>query len=107
MKEYDPEWARSFWTGHAAASCDHARMLASVRTPVLLTHHYPEIDPETGSLMGAVSDEQVGRARELVTREAGQPFEVVDLPDMAHAMHAHDPDRFARTILTWSSTLTA
>ncbi len=24
MKEYDPEWARSFWTGLAGAGCDHA-----------------------------------------------------------------------------------
>ena len=30
LKEYDPEWARAFWTGTVAASCDHARMLASV-----------------------------------------------------------------------------
>ena len=27
LKEYDPEWGRSFWTGTVAASCDHERML--------------------------------------------------------------------------------
>jgi pimeloyl-ACP methyl ester carboxylesterase len=40
LKEYDPEWARAFWTGSVAASCDHARMLAAVKVPVLLTHHF-------------------------------------------------------------------
>ena len=106
MKEYDPEWARAFWTGLVAASCDHARMLAAVRTPVLLTHHFREIDPDTGGLMGAISDEQVARVRALVT-QAGQRFELVDVPDMAHAMHRHDPELFARTIDDWASSLDA
>jgi pimeloyl-ACP methyl ester carboxylesterase len=100
MQEYDPEWGRAFWTGTVATGCDHARMLASVRTPVLLTHHYREIDAETGSLVGAISEEQVRRVGELVTA-AGQPFELVDVPDAAHAMHRHDPERFARTIAGW------
>ena len=30
LKEYDPEWGRSFWSGTVAASCDHERMLRSV-----------------------------------------------------------------------------
>jgi pimeloyl-ACP methyl ester carboxylesterase len=104
MKEYDPEWARSFWTGLASAGCDHLNMLASVTVPILLTHHFREIDPVTGGLMGAVSDQQVARARELVTA-AGQPFDVVDLPDMAHAMHAHEPQQFTATIVDWASSL--
>ncbi len=29
LKEYDPEWARAFWSGTVAASCDHARMLGA------------------------------------------------------------------------------
>ena len=53
LKEYDPEWARAFWTGAVAASCDHARMLASVRVPVLLTHHFRKVDDATGDLLGA------------------------------------------------------
>jgi pimeloyl-ACP methyl ester carboxylesterase len=104
MKEYDPEWARSFWTGTAGASCDHLRMLSSVKVPILLTHHYREIDPGTGGLMGAVSELQVRRAAQLVAG-AGQPFQVVDLPDMAHSMHAHDPRLFTQTIVDWSSML--
>jgi pimeloyl-ACP methyl ester carboxylesterase len=104
LKEYDPEWARAFWTGQVGVGCDHLRMLSSVKVPVLLTQHYREIDPGTGALMGAVSDQQVKRAGELVT-EAGQLFEVVDLPDMAHAMHAHAPRLFTQTIVDWSSSL--
>lgn len=106
MKEYDPEWARSFWTGFASASCDHARMLAGVKTPILLTHHYREIDPESGSLMGAASADQIRRAGELV-RSAGQRFEHVDLPEMPHILHAHEPDRFVRILLDWASSLGA
>jgi pimeloyl-ACP methyl ester carboxylesterase len=106
MKEYDPEWARSFWTGLAGAGCDHLRMLSSVKVPILLTHHFREIDPATGGLMGAVSDQQVAYARKLVTA-AGQAFEVIDLPEMAHAMHAHDPQRFTSTIVDWTSSLSS
>lgn len=106
IREYDPEWARSFVTGIAGAGCDHLRMLGSVKVPVLLTHHFREIDPDTGSLMGAVSDQQVKRAGELVTG-AGQPFRVVDLPNMAHLMHAHEPRLFTTTIVDWSQTLSS
>jgi pimeloyl-ACP methyl ester carboxylesterase len=104
MREYDPEWARSFVTGRVAASCDHARMLASARAPMLLTHHFRTVDETTGRLLGAISDEQVRRARELVT-SAGQRFEVESLPDMAHAMHRHDPDQFVRIVSDWASRL--
>jgi hypothetical protein len=47
LKERDPEWARAFATGTVAASCDHERMLASVKEPVLLTHHFRAIDEAT------------------------------------------------------------
>jgi pimeloyl-ACP methyl ester carboxylesterase len=102
--EYDPEWAGSFWTGAASASCDHERMLSSVKVPLLITHHYREIDPDSGALMGAVSDEQVARARQLVTK-AGQPCDVADFPGMAHSMHLHDAELFTRTVLEWSASL--
>jgi pimeloyl-ACP methyl ester carboxylesterase len=102
MKEYDPEWGRAFWTGTVAASCDHARMLAAARTPMLLTHHYRDIDAETGSLMGAISEEQVRGVRRLVTG-AGQEFALLDVPDAAHAMHRHDPELYARTLVDWGA----
>jgi hypothetical protein len=56
LKEYDPEWGRAFRSGTVAASCDQERMLRAVKVPVLLTHHFRHVDPETGFLMGAVSD---------------------------------------------------
>mgnify|MGYP001465435668 CR=1 FL=1 len=106
MKEYDPEFGRAFYAGVAAASCDHARMLASVRVPVLFTHHFHQIEPETGCLLGAISDVQVNRVRQLVT-EADQPFTYRSFPEMAHSMHEQDPELYARTVLEWSRTLAA
>ena len=52
--EYDPEWARATLEGTLFASCDLARMLAQVKTPVLLTHHSRGIVPQTGLFAGAL-----------------------------------------------------
>jgi pimeloyl-ACP methyl ester carboxylesterase len=105
FKEYDPEWARAFSTGTATASCDHARMLESVRVPVLFTHHFRQLEANTGALMGAISDVQVQRVRELVTA-AGQPFDYFSFPEMAHQMHEQDPELFTRLIVEWAAKLT-
>lgn len=49
LKEYDPEWGRSFWSGTITASCDHERMLRSVNVnSVLLTHHMRVEDASGG-----------------------------------------------------------
>ena len=104
LKEYDPEWARAFWTGSVAASCDHVRMLKSVKVPVLFTHHFRRVDETTGQLMGAISDVQAGRVRELV-EGAGQPFEYRSFPQMGHAMHSQDPALFATTLTEWAQAL--
>jgi pimeloyl-ACP methyl ester carboxylesterase len=106
LKEYDPEWARAFWTGSVAASCDHARMLKSVKVPVLFTHHFRRVDEATGQLMGAISDVQAGRVRELV-EGAGQPFDYRSFPQMGHAMHSQDPALFATTLTEWALGLPA
>ncbi len=106
LKEYDPEWGRAFWTGTVAASCDHELMLANVKVPVLFTHHFRQIDEATGALMGAISDLQAARARELV-ESAGQPFEYQSFPQMPHSMHGADPALFARTVTQWASALPA
>ena len=100
LKEYDPEWARAFWTGTVAASCDHARMLASVKVPVLLTHHFRMIEETTGMLMGALTDLQAARARALI-EGAGQTVEYRSFPKMGHAMHQQDPKLFAATLVEW------
>jgi hypothetical protein len=81
-------------------------MLSAAKAPILVTHHFRTVDPDTGTLMGAVSDLQVKRAGQLVT-SAAQRFEVRDFPQMAHSMHAHDPELFARTVLEWSQSLVA
>jgi pimeloyl-ACP methyl ester carboxylesterase len=104
LKEYDPEWGRAFWTGTVAASCDHARMLAAVKVPVLFTHHFRRLDESTGFLMGAISDLQAQRVRELV-EAAGQPFDYQSFPAMGHAMHIQDPALFAKTLTEWALAL--
>ncbi|HEX4302520.1 MAG TPA: alpha/beta hydrolase [Rhizomicrobium sp.] len=101
LKEYDPEWARAFWTGTVAASCDHARMLRAVKVPVLFTHHFRRVDEATGLLIGAISDLQAARVKQLV-EGAGQPFDYKSFPMMGHAMHAQDPQLFATTLREWA-----
>ena len=104
LREYDPEWGRAFVSGRVAAGCDHARMLAGARVPVLFTHHFHRVDPDTGHLLGAIADVQVQRVRALV-EAAGQPFTYRSFPHMAHSMHGADPELFARTVVEWASTL--
>ena len=103
MKEYDPEWARAFWTGTVAASCDHERMLSSVKVPVLLTHHFRWVD-ERGRLLGALSDEQAAHARALI-ENAGASVTYLSFPTMGHSMHGQDPELFTKTLVGWSTAL--
>jgi pimeloyl-ACP methyl ester carboxylesterase len=104
MREYDPEWGRAFWEGTVAASCPPEVMLPQVKVPVLFTHHARVIVPETGRLVGALSDLQAAAACDLV-RRAGQTVEYVSLPDAAHAMHASEPARFAALVANWAKGL--
>lgn len=104
LLEYDPEWGRSFVSGRAAAGSDHAAMLARVRVPVLFTHHFHRVDEATGHLLGALSDGQVQRARDLV-QAAGQPFTYHSFPEMPHSMHGADPEQYVATVLEWARDL--
>jgi len=106
LREYDPEWGRAFWTGAVTANCDHTRMIAATRVPVLFTHHFRTIDPATGHLIGAIADEQAEQVRRLVT-EAGQPFEYRSFPDQPHAMHQADPALYAATVIDWAAPILA
>jgi pimeloyl-ACP methyl ester carboxylesterase len=106
LKEYDPEWGRAFWEGTVAKNCPHEMLLAQVKTPVLLTHHMRHVNPENGNLLGAMSDLQAAKVRELVA-QAGAPFEYASLPDAAHAMHNADPKRFADLVSGWAKKLPA
>ena len=81
LKEYDPEWGRAFWTGTVGASCDHERMLRSVKVPVLLTHHFRVVSEATGDLMGAMTDQQAQRVQDILTaRERQRRVPVVPRP---------------------------
>jgi pimeloyl-ACP methyl ester carboxylesterase len=104
LEEYDPEWGRAFWEGTVAASCDHERMLRSVKVPVLLTHHFRMVDERTGLLMGAMADVQAQRVRDLLA-EAGVAVDYRSFETMGHPMHALDPDLYASTVIDWASGL--
>ena len=104
LKEYDPEWGRAFWSGSVAASCDHERMLRSVKVPVLFTHHFRRVDEATGVLLGASSDLQAARVCELL-REAGVSVDYRSFDEMGHSMHGQDPQLFTDTVVDWASKL--
>jgi pimeloyl-ACP methyl ester carboxylesterase len=104
LKEYDPEWGRAFVSGIATASCDHANMISNVKVPVLLTHHFHQVDEATGALVGAMSDLQASRAGELVTG-AGQDLTFRSFPDMPHAMHRYQPAVYTDTVVEWATKL--
>jgi pimeloyl-ACP methyl ester carboxylesterase len=104
LKEYDPEWARAFWTGTGTVGCDHDRMLKQVKVPVLFTHHFRHVDENSGMLLGAVSDLQVSRARHLI-EAAGRQFVYRSFPQMGHSMHRIDPALYVTTLKEWARTL--
>ena len=107
LKEYDPEWGRSFWTGTVGAACDHERMLRSVKVPsVLLTHHMRITDDASGFLFGAMSDQQAQRVQDLLTG-AGVDVQYRSFPDVGHSMHGDKPDLYVETLLDWVTSITA
>jgi pimeloyl-ACP methyl ester carboxylesterase len=105
LKEYDPEWGRTFWTGTVAASCDHERMLRSVKVKtVLLTHHMRNVNETTGVLLGAMTDQQVERVRGLLT-DAGVTVDYRSFPEVGHSMHGERPDLYVDTLLDWFKSI--
>ena len=107
LKEYDPEWGRSFWTGTVAASCDHERMLRHVKVPsVLITHHMRMTDDASGFLFGAMSHQQAQRVRDLLTG-AGVTVEYRSFPDVGHSMHGERPALYVETLLDWVKGIAA
>jgi hypothetical protein len=54
--------------------------------------------------MGAISDLQVDRVRQLVT-EAGNAFEYHSFPQMGHSMHGQDPPLYVDTLTAWARNL--
>ena len=104
LREYDPEWGDAFVSGRVAVNCDHESMLTHVRVPVLFTHHFHLVDPETGNLFGAISDQQVEHVRRLV-ESTGNSFTLRSFPEMPHSMHGADPPTYVATITEWLAQL--
>lgn len=104
MKEYDPEWGKAFVSGSATASCDHENMISNVKVPILVTHHFRQVDEHTGRLTGGMTDFQAKRVVELV-EQAGQPVTYRSFPEMGHAMHRQDPQLFADTVNEWVASI--
>jgi pimeloyl-ACP methyl ester carboxylesterase len=104
MREYDPEWGGAFVSGRATLTCDHENMLSHVKVPVLFTHHFRHVDPDAGYLIGAISDQQAARVRQLV-EEAGNAFTYRSFPEMPHSMHGTDPVTYAATVTEWLTSL--
>jgi pimeloyl-ACP methyl ester carboxylesterase len=104
LREYDPEWGDAFFSGRVGLNCDHESMLTHVKVPVLFTHHSHFEDPETGNLLGAISDRQVQHVRRLV-ESTGNSFTLRTFPEMPHAMHSADPQTYATTVTDWLDAL--
>ncbi|KAJ9149778.1 Epoxide hydrolase 4 [Pleurostoma richardsiae] len=104
LKEYDPEWGDAFWTGRATINCDHEAMLKQVKVPVLFTHHFRKIDPDSGNLVGALSDIQAKNVQRLV-EGAGRSFTYKSFPTQPHSMHGHDPVTYVTAITEWFASL--
>jgi pimeloyl-ACP methyl ester carboxylesterase len=85
-------------------SCEHARMLKSVKCPVLYTHHFRYVDENRGYLLGAASDMQAKRVCELVTL-AGQVIDYRSFPRMPHSMHGEDPKQFVQLLVEFDAKL--
>ncbi|MFI1683149.1 hypothetical protein [Streptomyces sp. NPDC020607] len=69
LKEYDPEWGQAWANDTANDGVDHATLLAQEKTTVLLTCHFHMTDPDTGQLMGAMTERAISwimRARRNV-----------------------------------------
>jgi pimeloyl-ACP methyl ester carboxylesterase len=106
LLEYDPEWGRSFWSGSVGAACDHERMLRDVKVPsIMLTHHMRSTDDVTGFLLGAMSDQQAQRVRDLLTG-AGVDVQYRSFPDVAHSMHGSRADLYVEILFEWVASIT-
>ncbi len=97
--------AAPFWSGTVGGSCDHERMLRSVKVAsVLLTHHMRTVDDTAGFLLGAMSDQQAQRVQDLLTG-AGVKVDYRSFPDVGHSMHGERPDLYVETLLDWARSI--
>ncbi|ACT60255.1 alpha/beta hydrolase [Hirschia baltica] len=104
LKEYDPEWGRAFIEGKFNLNSPHHTLLSDIKTPMLYTHHMRFEDPQTGLLIGATSDFQASKIKEIALK-TGNSFELIDAPDAFHSMHEADPQRFVDILTSWIERL--
>jgi pimeloyl-ACP methyl ester carboxylesterase len=81
-------------------------MLASVKCPVLYTHHFRHVDENDGYLLGAASDLQAKRVCELVA-QTGNSIDYKSFPRTPHSMHGEDPKLFAQLLIEFDAKLKA
>ena len=96
-----PSGAGRSGPGRSAPSCDHERMLRSVKVrSVLLTHHMRITDDATGFLLGAMSDQQAQRvAGPAHRRRRRRDLPVVPRRRPLDARRA--PELYVETLLDW------
>jgi len=91
LSEYDPRFTQAFLDGAATRGFSHEEALARIDCPVLLIHANWFRHEDLG-LVGAMDDDDVARARALVT----------DLRyarvDTAHTVHLAAPEIFAQLL---------
>ncbi len=99
LREYDPEWGDAFASERATLTCDHETMLRHVKVPVLFTHHFHHIDPQTGNLMARSPTN--GSSASGTSWSAGNSFTYRAIPTMPHSLHGHDPAGCVTTVTDW------
>ncbi|HEX9093091.1 MAG TPA: alpha/beta hydrolase [Coriobacteriia bacterium] len=99
LSMYDPAFTRAFWDGSAQEGFSHEAMLARVRCPMLLIHADWFRHPDLG-LVGAMDDDDVARARELVPHMRYRHIHA------GHVIHMQKPAEFAAAIRELAASLT-
>ncbi len=96
---FDPNFTRAFIDGSACASIDHTAVLKAVRCPMLLLHADWFIQPGTGLLLGAMSDDDVRRTRELAPQCDYRRIR------SGHSIHIEKPRIFIAELLRFAEEL--
>ncbi|KAI1277928.1 Alpha/Beta hydrolase protein [Xylaria sp. FL0933] len=95
MSQFDGNFSRAFVDGSMGKDFDHAETLARIDVPVLFLHaRYFMM--QDGRLMGALTDEDVERVKDLVKG----PWKYVKM-DCGHAIAIDAPEQEAREIRSW------
>jgi pimeloyl-ACP methyl ester carboxylesterase len=92
--QFDGNFARAFAEGTVGEGFDHAATLARITQPILFLH--ANWFMHQGRLMGALSDDNVARAKSLVKG----PWKYVRM-NCGHGIPMEAPAEEAKEILTW------